>query len=175
MSIASWDQLPTKGELKERIDAFLRAVHEARFDDAFAICPLESFVQGTGMVIKTGLDAAAIREQLQATMFQFIEAQQIVRQALQSAKADDPTTWCHLITPPAEVDFEDISLDFPFDDEESDVEDVEDAPDSTRAAEDGEVLANVHLRREVTDITGRYALTEHDGRWILTFHNFDIM
>jgi len=175
MSIAGWDELPTKGELKARIDAFLRAVHEARFDEAFSICPLESFVKGTGMVVQTDLPPEAIREQLRATMFQFIEGQQVVREVLASAKAEDPRTWCAWITPPGEVGFEDICLEFPFDDEDEDADDLEDAPDSTRATEDGEVVANVHLRGEVTDITGRYALTEHDGRWILTFHNFDIM
>lgn len=175
MTIATWDELPTKGELKTRIDAFLRAIRDARFEEALAICPLEAFVKGEGMVLRIGLSKGELREQLRSTMFQFIESQRVVRDALESAKAEDPETWCTLITPPSDVDFEDICLDFPFESEDEDEDELEDAPDSTRATGDGEVLANVHLAGEVTDITARYSLGEREGKWFLAFHHFDVM
>jgi hypothetical protein len=51
----------------------------------------------------------------------------------------------------------------------------DDVGEGTQATEDGEVLANVHLCGEVTDITARYYLMEHEGKWVLAFMNFDVM
>lgn len=169
-NLATWDDLPTKGELKGRINAFLRAFRDGDLTTAFAQCPPMTFVKGEGLKVRTDLTGAALAEHLSHAMFQFVEGQSVAEEALEGAVAAEPSTWCRVITPPGDVEYESLALDFPGRDEDDD-----DAPDETRATEDGEVLANVHLCGEVTDITARYYLLEHDGKWVLAFGNFDVM
>ncbi|MBX3233425.1 MAG: hypothetical protein KIT84_37640 [Labilithrix sp.] len=122
------------------------------------------------MKLRTDLSGEALGEHLSHAMFSSIDGQHAVRDDLGGAKADDPATWCKLVTPPGDVGF-DMSLDFPNDSGEE----YDDVPDDTRASGDGEVLANVHLKGESTDITGRYTLMTKDGVWTLAFSNFDVM
>lgn len=168
--LATWDELPTKGELKARVDAFLRAFRDGDLTAAFRQCPPTTFVKGEGLKVRTDLTGAALAEHLAHAMYQFVEGQSVAEEALEGAVATDPSTWCRVITPPGDVEFESLALDFPGRDEDDD-----DAADDTRATEDGEVLANVHLCGEVTDITARYYLREHEGKWVLAFMNFDVM
>lgn len=167
--MSTWDELPSKGQLKERIDAFLRAFHAADFDEAFRQCPPLVYEKDKGMILRPGLAAAERAQHLSHAMFQAIDGQSAIEGKASGAVATKPETWCMFITPPKEVDYADLSLQFPGGDDD------DDGPDDARAEEEGEVLANVHLEGEVTDITGRYSLMQHDGKWILAFENFDVM
>ncbi|MBS2017445.1 MAG: hypothetical protein JST00_31470 [Deltaproteobacteria bacterium] len=167
----TWSEAPTREQLKTRIDAFLRAVHAADFEGAFEHCPPCTFVKGEGMKVRAGLRGKELADHLAHSMFQAIDGQSAVEEELASARADAPETWCKLITPPADVDYDSLSLDFP----NESGEEYDDVPDDTRASSDGEVLANVHLKGECTDITGRYLLLEEGGVWTLAFSNFDVM
>lgn len=175
--LALWDELPTKGELKARIDAFLRAFQKGDLTTAFRQCPPMVFVKDEGLKVQEDLEGAELIEHLSHTVFQFLEGQSVAEDALEDAVAEDPSTWVGVITPPGDVDFEDLSLDFPWRDEDDDEDYDEDdeVPDETRAKEEGEVLANVHLCGECTDITAKYYLMEYEGKWVLCFGNFDVM
>ena len=63
-SLATWDDLPTKGELKGRIDAFLRAFRDGDLTTAFGQCPPMTFVKGEGLKVRTDLTRAALAEHL---------------------------------------------------------------------------------------------------------------
>lgn len=169
--VQNWSEAPTKAQIKARIDAFLRAFHAGNVTAAFEQCPPLVWVKDEGMKLRTDLHGEELGEHLSHAMFQFIEGQHVVKGDLANAKADRPETWCKLITPPGDVDFADLSLDFP----NESGEEYDDVPDDARASEDGEVLANVHLNGEATDITGRYQLLNEGGVWTLAFSNFDVM
>jgi hypothetical protein len=165
---ATWPAWPTKKQILERIDAFLSAFQHGDLGAAFRHCPPLVFVKGEGPVLRTDLDDDALARHLSHAMFMAIDGQEVVETQLGNAIAEDPRTWCALITPPSRVGYADVNLDFPGG------EGVDD-PDDTVATEAGEVLANVHLGGEVTDITGRYELVERDGAVLLAFANFDVM
>jgi len=167
----TWTEAPTKGQIKARIDAFLRAFHSGDLKGAFEHCPPVKFVKGEGMRLETGLAEPELAKRVAETMFQFIEGQSVVEDDLATAKADEPATWCKLVTPPADYDYDGLSFEFSSDSDEE----YDDVPDDTVANDSGEVLANVRLKGESTDITGRYALLEKDGVWSLGFSNFDVM
>lgn len=71
----------------------------------------------------------------------------------EGAELTKPATWLSGITPPAELEYEDLELE----------------------VDDDEVIANVYLDGEVTDIACRYRLKEKKGTWHLYFENFDIL
>ena len=167
----TWTEAPTKGQIKSRIDAFLRAFNAGDLKAAFEQCPPVKFVKGEGMTLRTGLGEQELAQIASETMFQFIKGQSVVDDEIKSAKADEPMTWCKLVTPPADYDYEGLSFEFSSDSEEE----YDDVPDDTAANDSGEVLANVRLKGEETDITARYALLEKDGVWSLGFSNFDVM
>jgi hypothetical protein len=169
---ATWATLPTKRQLLEHIDGFLRAFSRGDLDGAFALCPPQMWVPGQGMVLRSELRGEALGEHLEHAMFQFVNQQSAVEEQLAGCVPSDPRTWCAVITPPADVGFEGVSLEFPFE-SDGDVE-VYDAPDDAVASGDGEVLANVHLGGVVCDITARYFLEAHAGGYLLAFGNFDI-
>jgi hypothetical protein len=52
-----------------------------------------------------------------------------------------------------------------------------DSPWSTRSngALEEAPSESTGLCGEVTDITARYYLIEHEGKWVLAFRNFDVM
>jgi hypothetical protein len=159
--LETWDDLPTRGQIKKRIDSFLREFHDGKLEAAFAICP--AFVwTGQGNEVKPGLSREKLLDHLEHAVFQFLEEE------VDGAELGEVEKWCKVITPPSEADYEDLALEVPGTDSEAD-------DDKAKATSAGEVLANVHLNGEANDVTGRYALTKHDGKWVLAFSNFDVM
>lgn len=90
-------------------------------------------------------------------MFPSIEGQRAVATMRKGGAAAKRETWAKVITPPSGGGYAELSLDSPAGDDED------------RAGEEEEVLANVHLAGEVTDITGRYRLERFEGGWVLSF------
>jgi hypothetical protein len=159
--LETWDDLPTRGQIKKRIDTFLRAFHDGKLEDAFAVCPAMVWTD-QGMAVKPGLSKDKLLEHLSHAVFQFLEEE------VDGAALEDVEKWCKVITPPSEADYEDLALEVPGTDSEAD-------DDRAKATQEGEVLANIHINGEANDVTGRYALTKHDGKWVLAFSNFDVM
>jgi hypothetical protein len=174
-AVVLWTALPSRAQIKARIDAFLRAFCQGELGQAFRLCPPLVYTEGQGMSLRSDLSGAELAEHLSHAMYQFIEMQSAAADALANAVATEPATWCQVVTPPGDADYADLSLEFPgVYDEDDDIE-LDEVPDDARATEEGEVLANVHILGEVTDITGRYSLERHGDGWILAFSNFDIM
>ncbi len=93
----------------------------------------------------------AMFEHLEHAMFQFMI---ISKEGAEEAPVlEKPETWLSGITPPPSSELEALQLEISGD----------------------EVMANVFIDGEVTDITARYRLEEKDQVWRLHFENLDIM
>ncbi len=91
----------------------------------------------------------AMFEHLEHAMFQFMI---ISKEGAEEAPVlEKPETWLTGITPPSSS--EELQLEVSGD----------------------EVMANVFINGEVTDITARYRLEENDQVWGLRFENLDVM
>jgi hypothetical protein len=136
--------------LREHINAFTTALSKGDFVRAFTLCPAMTWKKPE---FADPRDTAFFENFLSHAIFQAIDGQEVIEGSTYSE--DDPKSWCKLITPPKAVNYEDMNLEVPD--------------------KEGEVLANVHLKGECTDITGRYRLVQRDGRWLLTLSGFEIM
>lgn len=152
----TWKNSPTPRELERHINAFVTELSKADFAAAFELCPALLKMGNTPTFLDPS-DKKRVRAFVSHALFQAIEAQEIFEDQEEEIAEDEPKKWCKLITPPAKVKYEDLNLDAP-------------EPGQT-----GEVLANVHLCAEATDITGRYRLLQMDGEWVLAFSNFEVM
>ena len=126
---------------------------KSRIDEFMRALQRADLVQAFALCPLEGVDVsdrAALFEYLSHAMFQFLDE-------AEGAQLEEPHTWLRSLTPPSECSYEDFALE---------IDDDEDG---------GEVLANVYLNGEVSDITARYDLNKRSGRWLLTFENFDIM
>jgi len=174
--LETWDDLPTRGQIKKRIDTFLRAFHDGKIEAAFAICPAIVWTE-QGMAVKPGLSKDKLLEHLSHAVFQFLEEE------VDGAALEDVEKWCKVITPPSEVDYEDIALEVPGTDSDAD-------DDRAKATQEGEVLAVgpgarddsgklIDLEVRVGDriFFGRWSGTEIrlDGQDLLIMKESDVM
>lgn len=174
MTEAEWTSKPSNEQLQQRIDAFMTALSAADLKRAFAICPCTEFESA---------NKAKMFEYLEHAMFQFLvdseededdedaddddededdeedeeesddDEDEDDEEADEPAVLEKPKTWLTMITPPSECDFDDFQLE----------------------VEGDEVMANVYVDGEVSDITARYRLEKKKNGWRLCFENFDVM
>ncbi len=147
----SFKTYPSSAALEKHIDAFMTALSKAEIEKAFTLCPALTWKKPE---LADPKDKKFFERFLGHALFEAIESQEVI-EGLEFDEGD-PASWLGFITPPSKVKFKDVNLSAPEQGE-------------------GEVLFNVHLRREVTDITARFRLLERGGGWILAFSSFEVM
>jgi hypothetical protein len=149
MSFASWDSYPTEAEVKARIDEFTAALARGDLTSAFQICPV--VVDGE---TKHPADKAFFEGYLDHAVYQFLDGQSALDG--EELDEDNKASWLRFLTSPLSHGEDELGFEMPD-------------------AEGGEVLINVPLKSEMTDITARYRIKDAAGKWHLYFENFDVM
>ena len=155
MPAPHWKVFPSPKDVRARINTFITELQKANFSVAFSICPAITR-SGKKPTFLDTTKAAAVSKFVGHALFQAIEGQEAIEVLVEPVIEASPVTWCGLLTPPSKVKYKDLNLSMP-------------------EGERGEVLANLHLTREVTDVTGRYELLSVEGGWLLAFSNFGVM
>lgn len=149
MAFASWDAYPSEGEVKARIDEFIAALARADLATAFEICPVVA--EGE---TKHPADKAFFDVYLDEAIYQFIEEQSALDG--ETLDPDNKETWLRFLTSPLSHGAEELAFEMP-------------------GGGPGEVVINVPVKSQMTDITARFRLADAAGKWHLYFENFDIL
>lgn len=148
MAIHHWESAPDEPAIREHLDRFTRALATGNLEAAFALCPV---YEGE---LKDPTDRAFYETYIGHAIFQFVDQQAAIEGEVYVA--DKPETWLRFVSPMSEISDDELGFEMP-------------------PRGEGEILANVALKGEVTDITGRWHVAEVDGRWHVCFSNFDIL
>jgi hypothetical protein len=145
---------PTKEQIKLHINEFLTAISQFNFDHAFYLCPVYTYE--SKKLIADNSQAPYTANSV-ANMYDLIDGYGYLDDHKKNHKISffDFQSWCHHITPPKLVDYENVNLDV--------------------HSESGEVLANVHIDYQVTDITSIFSLVKEDSVWVLCFKMFKVL
>ena len=148
--VDSWKEFPSEAAVRARIEQFMNTLATGDLEASFAVVPIYDYKDG----IKDPNDRAYNAEHVQHAMFQFIDRQRVLKG--ERIVAAEPKTWLRFVEAPSKFSDDDLSFEMP-------------------EQAEGEVLINVGLKGEMTDITARLTIVNEDGGWYLCFSNFDIM
>ena len=153
-----WETWPTETMVKKHINEFIEALSKADFQKAFTLCPVKKTWKKPGFFDPSEPTFPKfVRKFVEHALFSAIDGQECMEDFEDEIEPSKPESWCRFITPPGKLGYADLALTMPDKDSE------------------GEVLANVALNDEISDITGRYELVLRDEKWVLSFSNFDVM
>jgi hypothetical protein len=139
----TWPSRPDERTVRDHIDRFFRAVHDADLTRAIALCPIYTYRDPLLLGPDDEAGVAGVRENIQDILggYDYIDI--------------DDEAWPTHVTPPSEVGYAQLGLVVPDD--------------------KGDVLANVFVDGEVTDVTAIFALVSAGGAWQLAFKMLKVM
>lgn len=150
MHFDTWGHFPSQEEVLDRVEEFIEKLADGELEAAFTICPVFDPQQG----LVEADDTSFFESFLHHAVYQFLEAYAEEDDAMDE---DDPISWLAIITPLSEITDEDWNIEMPEEDEES------------------EVVVDLAIQGELSDISARFDLIEMDGDWLLCFGNLDVL